>query len=135
MVSSAPTSAVHRIPYVKTHTGYLWLDQCAFHAMNCFRAALFALQSCRLTVPLPISLCPTILCQCARSLLSGMTCLRCFTKGASLCEQSTRSGSKATSHSLSYILTDVSAGARQALGRGQSMHRLHSATVLSCSPL
>jgi len=59
-----------------------------------------------------------------------------FTKGAALFEQSTRSGRLAASTSLSwpvYIFTDVPTGADQALNRGQSMHRLHNATVLSAA--
>ena len=69
-----------------------------------------------------------------KSLLAGMTCLRRFTKGTALFEQSARSGSKAASPSLHwpvYVFTDVPTGADQALNRGQSMHRLHNARVLS----
>ena len=61
-----------------------------------------------------------------------MTCLKRFTKGAALFEQFTRSGSMATSPSLNrpvYVFTDVPSAVDQALGRGQSMHRLHNATV------
>ena len=62
--------------------------------------------------------------------------IRHLTKGAALFEQPTRSGFLASSSSLSwpvYIFTDVPTGADQALSRGQSMHRLHHATLASSS--
>ena len=49
----------------------------------------------------------------------GMTCLKRFAKGAALFEQSTRSGSMATTPSLNwpvYVFSDVPSAADQALG-------------------
>ena len=65
-----------------------------------------------------------------KPMLSGMTCLKRFSKGAAIFEQSARSDSLAWPV---YVFTDVPTGADQASNRGQSMHRLHNATVVSAA--
>lgn len=57
-----------------------------------------------------------------------------FTKGAALFQQSTQTGSTASSPSLNwlvYVFTVVPTGADPALNHGQYMHRLHKVTVSS----
>ena len=119
----------------KMHTGHIWINApftqlTAFvqHYLHCKQLSPDNTSACILV--------PGYLLPVLKSLLSGMTCLKRFTKGAALFEHSTRSGHLAASPSLSwpvYVFTDVPTGADRALNRGQSMHRLHNATVLSAA--
>ena len=117
----------------RVHTGHIWINA-PFTQLSAF---LQHYLHCKQLSPDNTSACilvPGYLMPVLKSLLSGMTCLKRFSKGATLFEQSTRSGSMATSPSLHwpvYIFTDVPTASYEALGRGQSMHRLHNATVLS----
>ncbi len=120
----------------KTHTGHIWINA-PFTQLTIFVQHYLY---CKQLSPDNTSACilvPGYLMPVLKSMLSGMTCLKRFTKGAALFEQSTRSGRLAASPSLSwpvYVFTDVPTGADQALNRGQSMHRLRRATVLSAAP-
>ena len=119
----------------KDHTGHTWiiapftqLTTFVQHYLHCKQLSPDSTSACILV--------PGYLMQVLKSLLSGMTCLKRFAKGAALFEQSTRSGSMATTPSLNwpvYVFSDVPSAADQALGRGHSMHRLHNATVLSAA--
>ena len=119
----------------RIHTGHIWIHA-PFTQLSTF---LQHYLHCKQLSPDNTSACilvPGYLMPVLKSLLSGMTCLKPFSKGAALSEQSTRFGSMATSPSLNwpvYIFTDAPTAACEALGRGQSMHRLHNATVLSAA--
>ena len=119
----------------REHTGHIWINApftqlttFVQHYLHCKQLSPDSTSACILV--------PGYLMPVLKSLLAGMTCLKRFTKGAALFEQSTRSGSMTTSPSLNwpvFVFTDVPSAADQALGRGQSMHRLHNATVLSAA--
>ncbi|DBA79948.1 TPA: hypothetical protein ACH3X1_008153 [Trebouxia sp. C0004] len=115
-------------------SGHRW-DQCPRLAVHVAKNP--ALANLLAIVSLLLHLLYSLLRPTGYGLKTGsMTCLKRFTKGAALFEQSTRSGSMASSPSLNwpvYIFTDVQTAAYEALGRGQSMHRLHNATVLAAS--
>ena len=115
-----------------THTGHIWINAPFTQLATFVHHYLY----CKQLSPVNTSACflvPGYLMPVLKSLLSGMTCLKRFTNGAALFEQSTRSGNFAASPSLNwpvYVFTDVPTGADQALSRGQSMHRLHRASVV-----
>ena len=136
-ILTALTSAAHLTHFMsKVHTGHIWINApftqlTAFvqHYLHCKQLSPDSTSACILV--------PGYLLPVLKSMLSGMTCLKRFTKGAALFEQSTRSGQLAASPSLSwpvYIFTDVPSGADQAFSSGQSMHRLHNAVVSSVAP-
>ena len=118
----------------ETHTGHIWINASftqlttfVQHYLHCKQLSPDSTSACTLV---PGYLLPL------KSMLSGMTCLNRYTKGAALFEHSTRSGHLAVAPSLSwpvYIFSDVPTGANQAFNCGQSMHRLHNATVLSAA--
>ena len=117
----------------ETHTGHIWINApftqlttFVQHYLHCKQLSPDSTSACILV--------PGYLLPVLESMLSGMTCLKRYTKGAALFEHSTRSGHLAAAPSLSwpvYIFSDVPTGANQAFSSGQSMHRLHNATVLS----
>ena len=119
----------------KVHTGHIWINApftqlttFVQHYLHCKQLSPDSTSACILV--------PGYLLPVLKSMLSGMTCLKRFTKGTALFEQSTRSGQLAASPSLSwpvYIFTDVPSGADQAFSSGQSMHRLHNAVVSSAA--
>ena len=119
----------------REHTGHIWINApftqlttFVQHYLHCKQLSPDSTSACILV--------PGYLMPVLKSLLSGMTCLKRFAKGAALFEQSTRSGSMAAAPSLNwpvYVFSDVPSAADQALGRGHSMHRLHNATVLSAA--
>ena len=119
----------------KTHTGHIWINA-PFNQLTAFVQHYL---HCKQLSPNDTSTCilvPGYLMPVLKSLLSGMTCLKRFTKGAALFEQSACSGCLAASTSLSWpihIFTDMPTSADHALNRGQSMHRLHNASVLSAA--
>lgn len=104
----------------KEHTGHIWINApftqlttFVQHYLHCKQLSPDNTTGCVLV--------PGYLMPVLKPLLSGMTCLKRFTKGAAIFEQSTRSGSMATSPSLQwpvYVFTDVPTAAEQALGRG-----------------
>ena len=117
----------------REHTGHIWINApftqlptFVQHYLHCKQLSPDTTSACILV--------PGYLMPVLKFLLSGMTCLKRFTKGAALFEQSTRSGSMATTPNLNwpiYVFSDVPSAADQALGRGHSMHRLHNAVVPS----
>ena len=123
----------------KEHIGHIWINA-PFTQLTTFVQHYL---HCRQLSPDSTTACILVLgylMPVLKSLLSGMTCLKRYTKGAALFEQPSRSGSMATSPSLNwpvYIFSDVPSAADQAadqaIGRGQSMHRLHKATVVSAA--
>ena len=83
----------------KTHTGHIWINApftqlTAFvqHYLHCKQLSPDNTSACILV--------PGYLLPVLKSLLSCMTCLKRFTKGAALFEHSTRSGHLAASPSL-----------------------------------
>ena len=112
----------------KEHTGHIWINapftqllSFVQHYLHCKQLSPDAASACILV--------PGYLMPALKSLLTGMTCLKRYSKGAALFEHSARS-------SLNwpvYVFTDVPSGADQALSHGQYMHRLHNATVLSAA--
>ena len=113
----------------KAHVGHIWINApftqlTAFvqHYLHCKQLSPYNTTACILVLGYLMPL--------LKSMLSGMTCLKRFGKGAAIFEQSARSDSLAWPV---YVFTDVPTGADQALSRGQSMHRLHNATVVSAA--
>ena len=116
----------------KTHTGHIWINApftllttFVQHYLDCKQLSPDTTSACILV---PGYLLPL------KSMLSGMTCLKRYTKGAALFEHSTRSGHLAVSPSLSwpvYIFFDVPTGANQAFNCGQSMHYTDYTMLLS----
>ena len=120
------------------HTGHIWINApftqlttFVQHYLHCKQLSPDSTSACILV--------PGYLMPVLKSLLSGMTCLKRFTKGAALFEQSTRSGSMTTSPSLNwpvYVFIDVPSRYLlliRHLVAAKSMHRLHNATVLSAA--
>ena len=83
----------------REHTGHIWINApftqlttFVQHYLHCKQLSPDNTNGCVLV--------PGYLMPVLKPLLSGMTCLKRFTKGAAIFEQSTRSGSMATSPSL-----------------------------------
>ena len=113
----------------KAHVGHIWINApftqlttFVQHYLHCKQLSPDNTTACVLV--------PGYLMPLLKPMLSGMTCLKRFSKGAAIFEQSARSDSLAWPV---YVFTDVPTGADQALNRGQSMHRLHNATVVSAA--